>query len=139
MIPGPEPAPETAPAPDRAVPGSDEGIAALVGDVRQLAADAKNLAEAELAFQVSRARVAGEAARNIAIYGLVAAVLAFFALSALTVGLLLALTPLVTAWGATAIVVGGLVLAAMACVMAAAARVRRLLRALGAASRKPGA
>ena len=94
------------------------GIAGLVADVRALAADAKNLAEAELAYQTSRARVAGAAARNMAIYGVAAFVLAFFALGALTVGLLLALTPLVTAWGATAIVVGVLALAAFGCVMA---------------------
>lgn len=107
------------------------GISSLVNDLRQLAGDARTLAEAELAYQTSRAKVAGEAARNIAIYGVVAFVLAFFALGALTVGLLLALTPLVTAWGATAIVVGLLALGAFTCLVAASRRVSRLRRALG--------
>jgi hypothetical protein len=107
------------------------GISGLVGDIRQLAADAKNLAEAELAYQTSRAKVAGEAARNIALFGVVAFVLAFFALGALTVGLLLALTPLVTAWGATAIVVGALLIGAFLCLNAVNARVKRLRQSLG--------
>jgi hypothetical protein len=95
-------------------PGSDPGgISALVSEVRQLAADAKTLAEAELAYQSSRARLAGSAAKGVALHGLVAFVLAVFALVALVVGLLLALTPLVTAWGATAIVAGGLGLLAL--------------------------
>jgi hypothetical protein len=116
-------APGSGPAPD--------GISGLLGEVRQLATDAKTLAEAELAFQLSRAKVAGEAARNVAIYGVVAFVLAFFALGALTVGLLLALTPLITAWGATAVVVGALALGAFLCVSAAMRRIRRLQAALG--------
>lgn len=107
------------------------GISGLVGDIRLLAADAKNLAEAELAYQTSRAKVAGEAARNIALFGVVAFVLAFFALGALTVGLLLALTPLVTAWGATAIVVGALLIGAFLCLNAVNGRVKRLRQALG--------
>lgn len=113
---------------DTAPPAS--GISALIGDVRQLAADARNLAEAELAYQTSRAKVAGEAARNIAVFGVVAFVLAFFALGALTVGLLLALTPLVTAWGATAIVVGALLIGAFLCLNAVNSRVKRLRAAL---------
>jgi hypothetical protein len=116
--PRPDLAADPAPAPG--------GISGVVGDIRQLATDAKTLAEAELAFQVSRAKVAGEAARNVAIFGVVAFVFGFFALGALTVGLLLALTPLVTAWGATAIVVGLLALGAILCVSAALRRIRRL-------------
>lgn len=112
------------------------GISSLVNDLRQLAGDAKTLAEAELAYQISRAKVTGEAARNVAIFGVVAFVLAFFALGALTVGLLLALTPLVTAWGATAIVVGALALGAFACLIAASRRIRRLTQVLGGGGKK---
>jgi hypothetical protein len=124
-----------------AVPPADpeaqpDGVTALVADIRQLASDAKTLAEAELAYQTSRAKVAGEAARNVAIYGVVAFVLAFFALGALTVGLLLALTPLVTAWGATAIVVGVLLIGAVACVMAALGRIKRLRGVLAGTAEK---
>lgn len=106
------------------------GLTGLVADVRQLAADARALAEAELAYQASRARVAGAAARNMALFGLAAFVLAFFALGALTVGLLLALTPMVTAWGAMAIVVGVLMLAALSCVMAVMGTLKRLRAAI---------
>lgn len=117
-------------------PVESGGISTLLSDVRQLASDAKSLAEAELAFQVSRAKVAGEAAQRIAIYGIVAFLFAFFALGGLVVGLLLALTPLITAWGATAVVVGALLLGAFACVGAAARRMSRLRDAL--AGDEPG-
>ena len=99
--------------------GDDARVTPLIDDLRRLAADAKTLAEAELAYQTSRAAVAGGAVKGIALYGALAAALVLFALLALTVGLLLALTPLVTAWGATAIVVGGLVLGVVLCVGAA--------------------
>lgn len=113
---------------DSAAP--DTGISAVICDARRLVDDAKTLAQAELAYQSSRAAVAGGAAKAIAIYGLVAAVFVVFGLVALTVGLLLALTPLVTAWGATAIVAGGLVLIALICVKAASARWKRAKAAL---------
>lgn len=113
---------------DSAAP--DAGISGVIGDVRRLVDDAKTLAQAELAYQSSRAAVAGGAAKAIVIYGLVAAVFAVFGLVALTVGLLLALTPLVTAWGATAIVAGGLFLLAFICVKAAGARWNRAKTAL---------
>ena len=114
-----------------------EGLTPLIDDLRKLAADARTLAEAELAFQTSRAAVAAGSIKRIAIFGALAAALVLFALLALTVGLLLALTPLVTAWGATAIVTGGLVLAAALCAGAASGRVRRLKALLGAGSDKP--
>lgn len=111
-------------------PSGDPGIGGLFADVRRLADDAKTLAEAELAYQASRAAVAGGAAKAIAIYCAAAAALAVFALGALTVGLLLALTPLVTAWGATAIVAGGLALAGLLCVKAAGRRWQRAKAAM---------
>lgn len=128
--------PETVAVPPAGADAPPGGISALVADIRQLATDARTLAEAELAYQTSRAKVAGEAARNVAICGVAAFVLVFFALGALTVGLLLALTPLVTAWGATAIVVGVLVLGAFACVAAAARRIRRLRALLAGTGEK---
>lgn len=104
---------------------SDDGISSVIADVRQLTADAKTFAEAELAYQTSRARFAGEAAGRIALYGLVALVLAVFALGAMVVGLLIALTPMVTAWGATAIVAGGLGLVALLFVLLALGKWKR--------------
>lgn len=109
------------PAPNHARPNPG-GISALVSDIRQLVADGRTLAEAELAYQSSRARLAGSAAKSVAFYGVAAFVLAVFGLVALVVGLLIALAPLVTAWGATAIVAGGLFLLAALCTMRAKRR-----------------
>lgn len=114
-------------------------IGSLVTDLRQLACDAKTLAEAELAYQSSRARLAAASTRNIAVLGVVAFVLAFFALGALAVGLLLALTPLITAWGATAVVAGGLALGAVLCALAAGRHWSRMRRALTGNDDGPGA
>lgn len=94
--------------------------------MRQLAADARVLAQAELAFQKSRAAFAGQEIKRIAILGVFAAVLVFFALMALTLGLVLALTPLLGAWGATAAVVGGLLLVAAIAGLLAAGRWKRM-------------
>ena len=94
----------------------------LEDDLRQLAEDARALAEAELAYQKSRAAFVGQEAKRMAILGAMAAVLVFFALMALTFGLVFALTPLLTAWGATAAVVGGLLLVAALCGLIAVSR-----------------
>jgi len=102
------------------------GMAPLLDDLRQLAGEARTMAAAELAFQQARAQVAAAGARNLALFGLFALIFVVFALGALTIGLLLALTPLVTAWGATAIVVGGLGLAAALCLRGALAGWRRI-------------
>ncbi|MCB2061821.1 MAG: phage holin family protein [Novosphingobium sp.] len=98
----------------------------LPEDLRQLAEDARALAEAEFAYQKSRAAFAGQETKRIATLGLLAAVLAFFALMALTFGLVLALTPPLTAWGATAVVVGGLFLLSALSGLLAAGRWRRM-------------
>lgn len=114
---------------------TDEGISSLIANVRRLADDARTLAEAELAYQSSRARVAGGAARDIALLGFAAIVLVVFGMGALVVGLLIALVPLVTAWGATALVAGGLILAAAICVLLVLAKVKRAKAALSGKDR----
>jgi hypothetical protein len=86
----------------------DAAERSLVADVRQLAEDGRTLLEAELAYQKSRALVAGQAAKGVAGYGALALALIFFALMALVLGLVLALTPLVGALLATGLVVLGL-------------------------------
>lgn len=91
---------------------NDAAERSLVDDVRQLFEDGRTLAEAELAYQKSRAAVAGDGVKGAAAYGGLAIALVLFALVALTVGLLLALTPWLTAWGATAVVTLGLLVAA---------------------------
>jgi Flp pilus assembly protein TadB len=84
----------------------------LVDDLRQLAEDGRTLLEAELAYQKSRAALAGKAAGSIAGWGALALALVFFALLAMVTGLILALTPQLGPWGAMAAVVLGLLVAA---------------------------
>ena len=100
-------------------PDSDPGepfVRVLADDIGALAGDALNYVDAEFAFQKTRARFVGNRAVTALAFGVVAVVLALLAAIGLTVGLIIALTPLVTAWGATAIVVGLLLLVAYLCV-----------------------
>jgi hypothetical protein len=109
-----------------AVTADDPAERSLVDDLRQLAGDAREAAQAEVAFQQSRAKVVGASAGGIAARAVVALALVFFALMALVVGLLLALTPVLTAWGATALVVVVLLVGAAILAMSARAGWRRL-------------
>jgi Flp pilus assembly protein TadB len=97
----------------------------LVDDLRQLAADGRTLLEAELAYQKSRAAVAGQAAKSVAGWGALALALAFFALMSLVVGSLLALAPLLGPWAAMIAVVAVLLLAAALAGWTAARRWQR--------------
>lgn len=87
----------------------DPAERSLVDDVRQLVDDGRTLLEAELAYQKSRALLAGEAAKAVAGWGALALALLFFALMALVLGLVLALTPKLGALAATGVIVVGLV------------------------------
>jgi hypothetical protein len=91
---------------------ADPADRSLLDDLRLLAGDARTLAEAEFAYQKSRAQVFGGGVGKIV--GLAVAALLFvsLALIGLTVGLIIGLTPLITAWGATALVVAVLILLA---------------------------
>ncbi len=91
---------------------SDAASRSLSDDVRRLVDDGKTLIEAELAYQKSRAVVAGSGLKSIAGWGALALALIFFALMAIVLGLLLVLAPLVGGWAAMAIVVAGVLLAA---------------------------
>jgi len=104
---------------------SDAAARSLVDDVKQLVADGRTLLEAELAYHKSRAAVAGEAAKGVAGWGTLALALAFFALMALVLGLLLGLAELLGIWAATGIVVIVLLLVAGLCGMLAARRWQR--------------
>ena len=85
----------------------------LADEVRQLIAAARQFAEAELAYQKTRAGLMGKTAAAIAGFGALALALLFFVLMALVMGLLLALAPVLGPWGAMAVVVGGLLIAAL--------------------------
>ncbi|MDE8653627.1 phage holin family protein [Novosphingobium album (ex Liu et al. 2023)] len=105
----------------------DAADRSLQDDLRLLAADARAFAEAELAFQKSRAAFAGGEIRGIAILGVAAAVFLFFAVMALVVGLVIALAPVLTPWGSTAVVTCGLLAVTIGCVAVAARRWKRMM------------
>lgn len=101
----------------------------LGDEIATLIDDSRNYAAAEVQFQKTRAKLAG---RHAGIAGLalaIALVTFHIALLALAVGLVIALAPLVTIWGAVAIVVGGL-LAVTAILANMALKRGRKLRAL---------
>ena len=104
----------------------EEPDRSLLEDVEALIEDGKTYLEAELAFQKTRAAFVAQGAKGIAGFGALAAGLAVLALIDLTVGLILALTPLITAWGATAVVVGALLIGAWLCVRSALKRWRAI-------------
>ncbi|WP_295529755.1 phage holin family protein [Novosphingobium sp. Chol11] len=91
----------------------------LASQVRGLIADGQALVEAELEFQKSRIAYALGQAKSIAVLLLLALALGFFALMALIVGLLLALAPMLGAWGALGAVVLGICAVAGLCVAVA--------------------
>lgn len=93
-------------------PSADAAERSLVDDVRELVADGRTLLEAELAYQKSRAALAGRTAKSMAGWIALALSLVFFALMALVMGMLLALAPLIGGLGATLVVVAVLLVAA---------------------------
>lgn len=100
---------------DEAPPLIDEQAAerSLVEDVRQLVDDGRTLIDAELAYQKSRAIVAGMAAKSIAGWVLLGLALLFFSIMALVLGLILILAPEIGPAGATLVVVMGLLMMGM--------------------------
>lgn len=103
----------------------------LAEDLRLLADEAKALAQAEFAFQKSRAAYAGAQSRAVAILLAVAVVLAVFALMAFVVGTVIALGPVIGRWGAMVLVTAVLALAAVGCALSAKARTARMLSVIG--------
>lgn len=85
----------------------------LLEDLDALIDDGKTYVEAEIAYQKSRAGFTANRLKWALIYGAAAFGLIHLALIALAVGAVIALTPLVGPWIATALVVVVLLLAAM--------------------------
>jgi hypothetical protein len=111
--------------------GDPEGAQrSLLEDVEALIDDGRTYLEAELAFQRTRAGFVADRARSTMAFGAVAALLAFLALVGLTVGSIIALTPLLTAWGASALVVAVLLAAAALAARAAARKWNSLMGAI---------
>ncbi len=102
----------------------------IVAELRLLIAAARQMASAELAYQTTRAKMMGIAAAWIVGGAAIALTLLFFVLMALIVGLLLALAPLLGAWGAMGVVVGVLLLFTTIAALVAFSGLRRFLALL---------
>lgn len=108
-------------------PGEDKYLdESLTAELAAIIDDARNYAEAEVAFQKTRARFAGKNVGTAAILLIVAVITLHIAVLALAVGMVIALQPLVTIWGAIAIVVGVLLLATVLLALGAKRRADRL-------------
>ncbi len=116
----------------------DDALGALREDIAVLIEDARTYAEAEVRFQKTRAEIAGKSAGRALVLLVLALVLLHIALIALAVGAVIALAPLVSVWGAIAIVVGVL-LAGVAALVLAARRDGALLAALFAGTPRDSA
>jgi len=124
--------------PDGDVVSDEERIEArsLLEDLETLIDDGKTYLEAEANYQKSRALYIADSLPGVALNGAVAAALAFIALIGLTVGLILALAPFLTAWGSSALVVGLEFVLALYFARKAAARWNAIMGALGKESTK---
>lgn len=114
-----QPNPSTAPAPGASdappQPEAEADKPGLVEQLHGLYADGRELIDAEIAFQKTRMAAAGRQVRAMAVLVFVGLVLIGCALIALVVGTLIALVPLIGAWGAMgATVLGSLLLAGLA-------------------------
>ncbi|WP_296716719.1 phage holin family protein [Erythrobacter sp.] len=106
-------------AADSPFAAAEDALTGLREEIAVLVEDARTYAEAEVAFQKTRATIAGKTAGRAAAMLVLALVLLHLALIALAVGAVIALAPLVTIWGAIAIVVGVLLIGVAALVLAA--------------------
>lgn len=93
-------------AAESAAPGMEEP--SLNEDIAGLIESGRTYAQAELNFQKTRAALAGKAAGKAALWLLLALVLVNIALITLAVGVMMALAPLITIWGAIGVVVGAI-------------------------------
>jgi len=116
--------------------GAEPELRSLRDDVEALIEDGKTYLQTELVYQKTRAAFVADGAKGAVVFGAVAVLLAFLALIGLVVGLIIALTPLLTAWGASALVVGLLIVAALIAAKVAAGRWNRLMHAIESDTRE---
>lgn len=118
------------PVPDPAAEGDETDdiatFASLKDDITALVGDARTYAAAEIVFQRTRAGLAGKSGARALAFLVLALVLLNLALIALAVGAVIALAPLVTIWGAIAIVVGVLLAGVALLVMGAVSQGKML-------------
>ena len=82
----------------------------LLDDIEALVADAKTYLDAEVTYQKTRLSFVIDRLKSAAVYGTIGAIIGVVLLMAVAVGLIIALAPLITPWGATAVVAGLLAL-----------------------------
>ncbi len=126
-----DPAPGLSSDPEDDVALSEARQRSLNDDLQQLARDARSYAEAEFEFQKTRAAYAVNASKSIIVYAVAALVLVFFAVLALVVGLVIALGPWLTPWGAMAAVTLGLLAIAVLLLLKAKKRIGILMMVMG--------
>lgn len=102
----------------------------LMEDVRLLVGEARTFAQAELAYQKTRAAFVGAETRSIAVLGIGAVVLVLLAVVALVLGLVIALGTLIGPWLAMIVVPAGVLVVATIMAVSARSRVKRMLALL---------
>ena len=102
------PEPTDAGPSDPAPPPPPRFDESLVEEAAALIDNTRTYAQAELGFQKTRARLAGKSVGLALVLAIIALILLHIAFLALAVGLVMALAPLMTIWGAIGIVFGGL-------------------------------
>lgn len=117
---------ETQPGEPHAPEVKEPQPGSLADDLTALYEDSKTYFEAELAFQKSRAGYAGTKTREGLVFGLAALAFLHLALIGLVVGLVIALGPVLTPFGAVAAVVGVLLLGVLFFALRARTRFRAL-------------
>ena len=110
--------------------GDDARHRHLEDDVRALVDAGLTFARTEADLQKARGGYAVSRIKWIALLGALAAVLAWFALVALTVGLVITLTPVLGAIWATLLVFSVLLVVAALCAWSAAGQWKRMIEAL---------
>lgn len=109
-------------------PGSDAGPS-IMGDIADLIDDGKTYVEAELRYQKTRLAFSADRGKSGIIFVFGALAFVHLALIALVVGLVIALAPLLTIWGALGVVVGLLLLGAILLLLAARGKFMAIMRA----------
>lgn len=111
-------------------PSQADRARSVLDDVEDLLVNVRTWFDAEVAYQKTRVGFVGSSLKALIGLAVGAAVFGLLLLVALTVGLLIALTPLVTAWGATAIVVAILGVVIFLLLRTASARWRDMMDAV---------
>lgn len=98
----------------------------MIAQLRGLYDDGRELVDAEIGFQKARIAAVGRQVRTMALLAVVGLVLISCALIALVIGTMIALIPLLGAWGAMGATVLGALLLAGACFWLAAGRIGKI-------------